>query len=172
MNPKKSALFVIDVQQELFNKSSPIYNAETLFRNINALIDRAHQAGVPVFYVQHSNKKDLVYGSEGWQLHPQLHPVEGDCFVHKLHGDAFEETGLDETLKSRSIDNLVVTGLVTHGCVRATCIGAKKLGYKVVLVEDGHSNYSKKAAQLIKEWNQKLSTGIVELAYTSEIKFE
>jgi len=165
-------LLIIDVQRGLFSKSSPIYNTEALLRNILVLVDRAHHAGVPVFYVQHSNKKDLVYGSESWQLHPQLHPLEADCIIHKQHGNAFEETDLDEELKSRNIGSLVVTGLVTHGCVRATCLGGIELGYRMVLVRDGHSNYSKKAAQIIEEWNQKLSAATVELASTAEIKFE
>jgi nicotinamidase-related amidase len=149
------ALLVIDVQQGLFGKSTPIYRAEELLRNINTLVERAHRAQVPVFYVQHSDHKTLVNGSQDWQLHPHLHPVDGDGIIHKRHGNAFEDTNLDEALKSRNIGKLVITGLVTHGCVRATCIGAKKLGYQVVLVSDGHSSYSKQAAQFIEDWNQK-----------------
>jgi nicotinamidase-related amidase len=67
---------------------------------------------------------------------------------------------------------LVITGLVTHGCVKATCIGAKDLGYKVVLVRDGHSNYRKDAAKIIEEWNQRLGDGGVELLSTHEISFQ
>ena len=67
---------------------------------------------------------------------------------------------------------MVVTGLVTQGCVRATCLGAKKLGYKVILVSDGHSTYHKQAAHLIAEWNQKLSAGTVELQEAREIEFD
>jgi len=42
---------------------------------------------------------------------------------------------------------------------------------RVILVRDGHSNYNKQAANLIEEWNQKLSTEMVELKSTSEIAF-
>jgi nicotinamidase-related amidase len=73
--------------------------------------------------------------------------------------------------RRRDISSLIVTGLVTHGCVRATCLGGIELGYRVILVKDGHSSYSKDAAQLIEEWNQKLSDATVELAATSEIEF-
>jgi nicotinamidase-related amidase len=72
-------------------------------------------------------------------------------------------------LGSRQIQSLVVTGLVTHGCVKATCIGAHELGYKIILVKDGHSNYHRKAREIIDEWNQKLSQGLVELKATQEI---
>ncbi len=166
-----TALLVIDVQQGLFRKSIPIFRANELLVKINTLIDSAHQAGAPVFFVQHSNQKILVYGSDDWQLHPQLQPGPQDCTIHKQHGNAFEETNLQEELKARYIDTLVVTGLVTHGCVKATCLGGKELGYRVILVEDGHSSYSKDAARLIEEWNQKLAQGIVELRSTAEITF-
>jgi nicotinamidase-related amidase len=65
----------------------------------------------------------------------------------------------------------VVTGLVTHGCVKSSCVGAQELGCKVVLVADGHSSYSKHAARLIEEWNEKLSHGIAELQSAQEVKF-
>ena len=37
------------------------------------------------------------------------------------------------------VKKLIITGLLTHGCVKGACLDAKKLGYEVVLVEDGHS---------------------------------
>ncbi len=163
------ALLVIDVQQGLFRKT--LYKADDLLHNINTLIDRAHRGGVPVFFVQHSGAKTLVKGSQDWQLHPQLHLLATDNIVHKQHGNAFEDTVLDQALKSRGVGNVVVAGLVTHGCVRATCIGALELGYRVILVKDGHSSYSKQAARLIEEWNEKLGAMSVELKSTSEIEF-
>jgi nicotinamidase-related amidase len=172
MNQSNSALLVIDVQQGLFRKSAPIHQAEQLLKNINALVDRAHRTRTPVFFLQHSGRNILLQGSDDWKLHPQLHLLDIDCIIPKQHGDAFEETTLKEELSSRNIDSLVIMGLVTQGCVRATCIGAKKLGYKVILVKDGHSNYHKHAAQFIEEWNQKLSAGTVELQSTREIEFD
>jgi nicotinamidase-related amidase len=168
----KTALLVIDVQQGLFKRSTPIYQAEVLLKNINTLVERAHCASTPVFYIQHSNQKILLYGSQDWKIHPALHPLETDGVIHKLHGHAFEETSLKEELDSRDIGKVVVTGLVTQGCVRATCIGAEELGYKVVLASDAHSNYHKQAAKIIEEWNQKLGEKTVELKSTGVIDFD
>jgi nicotinamidase-related amidase len=170
-NPHNTALLVIDVQQGLFKKSTPIYQADVLLENLNLLIDRAHQAGVLVFYIQHSGSKTLVKGSQDWQLHPELQPQKKDIIVHKQHGNAFEDTNLEGLLKSRNCNCLVVTGLLTDGCVRASCLGARKLGYTVILVTDGHSTYGKQADRLIEEWNQKLNAQQVELKSTSEIEF-
>lgn len=165
------ALLVIDVQQGLFRKSTPIYQADALLQNINSLIDRAHRRGAPVFFIQHSDQRTLVKGSDDWQLHLRHQPQAIDFVIHKLHGNAFEGTNLHDALQSRHISSLVITGLVTHGCVRATCIGALELGYRVILVINGHSSYSKDAARLIEEWNQKLSAMKAELMLSSEIKF-
>ena len=170
-HPKDIALLIIDVQQGLFVKSIPIYKAGDLLKNINALVDRAHRAQVPVFYVQHSSGKILVEGSDEWQLHPQLHPLKKDHIIQKHHGSAFQDTTLGEELEARRIKRLVIMGLVTHGCVRVTCEEANKRGYQVTLVSDGHSNFHKHAARVIEEWNRKLSDGIVQLKPTQEIDF-
>ena len=171
MSQNNIALLVIDVQQGLFTKSTPIYKAEELLENINLLVDCAHRDGVPVFYIQHSDGRSLVKGSSDWQLHTQLLPLNIDNIVHKQIDNAFEETSLDKMLKAENISRLVITGLVTHGCIKATCLGARKVGYGVTLVKDGHSSYSKQAAQIIEKWNQKLSEQQVELKSASEIEF-
>lgn len=61
--------------------------------------------------------------------------------------------------------------MVTHGCVKATCIGALELGYHLVLIADGHSNYSKEAADLIINWNQNLREMGAKIRNTPEIDF-
>lgn len=165
------ALLVIDVQTALFERSTPIYKADNLLRNIMTLIQRAREAGAPVLYVQHANEKLLPEGSEGWQLHPQLQTLPPDAIIHKRHGSAFQETQLKKILDARNVGTLVITGLVTHGCVRATCQDALKQGYTVILVEDAHSSYSKDAARLIEEWNGKLRAAGATVLPTEEVDF-
>jgi nicotinamidase-related amidase len=167
----RTALLVVDVQQGQFDKPTPVYKAEDLVKNIRSLVDRAHQAGIPVFYIQHADHSALIEGSAGWQIHPQLRPRETDHIVHKHHGNSFEDTTLKAALDQYKINTVVVTGLVTHGCVRATCIGAQKLGYKVILVGDAHSSFRKDADQLIQEWNQELSSANIRLATTKTLDF-
>ncbi|NLC14321.1 MAG: isochorismatase family protein [Chloroflexi bacterium] len=77
-----SALLVIDVQREQFDKSTPVYKADELLQNITSLISKARLEGVPVFFVQHSTDSYLKYGSEGWQLHPQIQPIAGEPTIH------------------------------------------------------------------------------------------
>jgi len=169
--PFDVALLVIDVQQGLFEKKTPVYNADQLLRNICLLIDRARQNNVPVIFMQHANENTLLHGSDPWRLHPDIQALENDPIIEKRHGSAFKETLLQHELDERQIRHLIVTGLVTHGCIRATCFDALRLGYKVTLVKDGHSNYHKQAKRIIGEWNQRFSQMAIQLKSAQDIDF-
>ena len=150
------ALLVIDVQQGLFGRPTPICKAQALLDNLQALIDYARRQGALVVFVQHSNDSLLRKDSPPWQLHPTLQPEAEDLHIYKQHGSSFEKTELGAELNSRGIRKLAICGLVTHGCVKAGCLDALKLGYQTTLISDEHSSYSKDAAKLIGEWNTKL----------------
>lgn len=171
-----TALLVIDVQLGLFQKSTPVYHAQATLANINSLIARARLAGAPVVYVQHSNDSFLKKDTPGWQLHPDLlAPGFEDLRIYKSHASSFEKTALEQELEARHIGRLVLTGLVTHGCVKAACLDACQRGYRVTLAADGHSSFSKDAAALINEWNDKLQQvgaqvfPAIEIAFAPEI---
>lgn len=180
MKPKTSlkprgdgmALLVIDVQLGLFQKSTPIYRANALLANINKLIECARLAGVSVIYAQHCNDSFLKKDTPGWQLHPELLPPSVDELrIYKRHGSSFKDTPLEQELLTRRVGALTVTGLVTQGCVRSACLDASAMGYRTILVADGHSNFSKDAARLIDEWNVRLQQAGVQVIPATEIDF-
>jgi nicotinamidase-related amidase len=170
LDPNSTVLLVVDLQQALFERSSPIYRANELLETISDLVARAHTAGVLVVYIRHCNKM-LAPGSTGWRLHPTLRPAAGDLLIEKKHGDAFQDTPLGAELKARSVTTVLVTGLVTHGCVRATCLGGAERGYTVILVADAHSSYSRDAVRLIEAWNEKLSKSIAGVLPAANLDF-
>ncbi|MGV8084510.1 MAG: cysteine hydrolase family protein [Coriobacteriia bacterium] len=165
-----SSLLVVDVQRALFERPIPIYKGDELLDTLCELVDRAHKAGAIVVFIQHCNKM-MPHGSDAWQLHPRLRPEDGDLLVEKTHGDAFEGTRLDDELRARGVSSVVVTGLVTHGCVTATCRGGKYRGYSVTLVSDGHSNYNRKAPDLISECNTTLGEELTAVVPAHEVSF-
>jgi len=167
----KAALLVIDVQSGMFEKSTPVYRGDQLMDNIVLLINKFRGAGMPVIYIQHSDERFLVNNLSAWQLHPRLQTLTPDCTVHKLQSNAFEGTDLTEILKARGVENLVICGLVTHGCVKASTLGALERGYKVTLVSDGHSSFSKDAADLIEKWNTQLESKGSQLNTAAQIAF-
>jgi len=165
-----AALLVIDLQQGLFRRSTPVFAEDSLVRTISGLVDAARAAAVPVVIVQHSNKM-LVAGTSSWKLHPSLRPRDEDVRLHKTRGDAFEATDLDALLTARSVGTVYVTGLVSEGCVRATCLGGVKRGYHVVLVSDAHSSFHRDAAKRVREWNDRLAAELDGVMPAAEVDF-
>jgi len=169
--PGKTALLVIDVQRALFTRPNPIYKANQLIEAINLIVDRSHLFGVKVIYVQHANQSFLKEGTEGWQFHPGLTCGEGDSKIQKKQGNAFLDTTLQSELEVRGIQNLLITGLVTQGCIKATSLGGLERGYRIFLVEDGHSNYNQEAASVIEKCQKELELAGVEIVSVDGIVF-
>ncbi len=167
--PQRTALLVIDVQQAMFTKSAPVYQSEMLLANILSLTSKAREAGAPVVWVQHSDARDLIPGTPGWQLHPDLIPEAQDLKLMKEKGNAFENTKLKQLLAERGVGSVVICGMVTHGCVKNTCLGALAEGYQVTLAGDAHSSYSQDAAALIEKWNAALAEAGVRVVKSAAI---
>jgi nicotinamidase-related amidase len=130
-----TALLVIDVQNDIL---AAAVGRDEVIANIGGLLATARSEGVPVIWVQHSGD-GLPLGSEGWQFVPELPRHDGELVVHKVYGDAFEATGLEEILAGREVGRLVVAGAQSDACIRATIHGALVRGYDVTLVSDAHT---------------------------------
>lgn len=171
INPKQTALLVIDVQRALFTRPNPVFNAYKIIEVINALVDRAHLYGAKVVYIQHSNKTILQKGSDGWKLHPDIKPDSKDLLIEKEQGNSFIGTTLQGFMEARGIENLLITGLVTNQCVRATALGGLELGYHVFLVQGSHSNVDKNPEALIERTEKELEEAGVFLVTPGQIDF-
>ncbi|MGH9192972.1 MAG: isochorismatase family protein, partial [Acidimicrobiales bacterium] len=92
-----------------------------------------------------------VHGTWGAELHPRLTVVNGERIRVGVGGEdgysgftvadpvtgATERTALDDLLRQRGVERVVVLGLATDYCVRATALDAVTLGYDTTLVVDG-----------------------------------
>ncbi|MEJ7832975.1 MAG: cysteine hydrolase family protein [Nocardioides sp.] len=130
-----TALMVIDVQQGVVAEA---HQRDAVIANIGTLVDRARDEGVPIVWVQHSDK-ELERGSDAWHYVPELARRESEPLVHKSFGDSFEGTDLEEALATAGVGRLVVTGAQTDACIRSTIHGAFSRGYDVTLVADAHT---------------------------------
>src|ERR1700709_557129 len=105
----KTALMVIDVQKGVVGGA---HERDAVIANIASLVDKARAADVPVVWVQHSDE-EMPQGSDGWEYGPGLPRDEAEALVHKVHGDSFEGTDLEEVLGKAGVGHLVVTGAQT-----------------------------------------------------------
>jgi nicotinamidase-related amidase len=136
-----SALMVIDVQNGVVAEA---HERDAVVANINTLVAKAREEGVPVVWVQHSDE-GLLKGSNDWEYVPELVRQETEPLIPKTFGDSFEATDLEQVLAQGGVGRLVVTGAETDACIRSTIHGAFTRGYDVTLVGDAHTTGDKSA---------------------------
>jgi len=159
VDPKKSALIIIDVQNDYARENGKLLFPE-MVNNLKKVIDEARRVGVLVIYIQdtlllgrfsdspawvrhymlgekkndpESISTDAIEGSMGHQIIDELKPLPTELVVKKYRSSAFVGTSLDLLLRSNSIRNFIATGLVTYGCVESTCRDASNEYFVVVL---------------------------------------
>jgi nicotinamidase-related amidase len=71
----------------------------------------------------------------------ELYPKPGEPIVEKFGYGAFHDTNLDDLLKEREVESVLVTGTVTQICVEETARESSKRGYRTTIISDAVSSY-------------------------------
>jgi nicotinamidase-related amidase len=135
LEPHRTALLLIDLMPRIIAlPTAPLTGPEVLERCV-ALAKATRAAGGLVVHVRVERPGSGVQ-PEGTELAPELDPQPGDVEIVKRTVGAFHDTGLDEVLRSRDIDTVVLGGIATNFGVESTGRAADEHGYKVVYVTD------------------------------------
>jgi len=83
----------------------------------------------------------LIRGEEGHDIVDELAPAPDEPVIDKPGKGAFYATGLDDLLRERGIESLVVTGVTTEVCVHTTVREANDRGYECLVLADCVGSY-------------------------------
>ncbi|SNY21649.1 Nicotinamidase-related amidase [Pseudomonas sp. LAMO17WK12:I6] len=135
----KSALVVIDFQNEYFSGRMPIPDGAAALAKTRELITFADSHKIPVYHVQHvAPAGSPVFAIDGQtvKFHPDMQPRPQDVVLQKSTVSVFASTDLDQQLKKAGIQTLIISGLMTHACVAGAARDAAPLGYNVIVASD------------------------------------
>ena len=164
VNPCHTAVVAIDIQNDFCHldghfarAGKPVAHMADAVGRMVKFIQRAQALDVPVAFLRqvtlpHGNSDSPAWlrfktrdgkspeytlpGSFGWQFVDGLAPRDSDYVIEKFRPDGFIGTHLDQVLRARSIETLVMLGTTTEGCVESTVRAASYRDYYVVVLSD------------------------------------
>ena len=160
---EKSALLVIDLQQEDFremredNLNDPAWDC---IRNAKRVLDVFRAKKLPVIQIKEVHRPDMVDfgreldGSEGihciedspYTDYAKLtYPIQGEYLISKRRYSAFFGTDLEILLKGLHVDTLYLIGGLTDVCIHYTAVDAHQHDYHIKVVTDAVAGSSTEA---------------------------
>jgi isochorismate hydrolase len=154
LEPKKSALLIIDMQRYFLEDSSHAFipSAEAICAGIKKLIGYYRRMTLPLFFTRHVNTdtnaamlhtwwQDVIKNGPASEITPEL-DVAKSTVITKHQYDAFYQTPLEEMLRKKGITQLVLCGVMTHLCCETTARSAFVRGFEVFFTVDGTATYN------------------------------
>jgi nicotinamidase-related amidase len=151
ITPAKTALLVMDYQHGTLGR---LPGADALLTRAQETIELLRSHGVTIGYV----RVGFAYGERpggrmgalitpeilpmlhadapATQIHDRVAPRDGDIVVRKVRVGPFGTTDLDEQLRAKGIDTLVLAGLSTFGVVLSAVRDGHDRDYRLIVVSD------------------------------------
>lgn len=159
INPAKTAILVIDVQNDFCSKEGfPVKNwghdvshMDSIVENIKNFLGQAYISGVDILYTQLIYDKEKMPESlvkklgdvvgkfaapNSWGIDfYKINPPKDKIFV-KYCFNGFTNSNLLNYLRDRGIENLIFVGFNSNICVESTARSALDLGFNIILLKD------------------------------------
>ncbi len=153
----KTALIIVDVQKDFCPGGAlAVEEGDRVVEPANRLIHLFDEQALPLYFTRDWHPANhcsfaanggpwpphCVAGTPGAQFHDELLVPESATIISKataVDRDAysgFEGTGLEQQLKAKGIESVIVAGLTTDYCVKNTALDAHRLGFDVLVAID------------------------------------
>jgi nicotinamidase-related amidase len=167
----KVALLILDMQNYFLDTGSHAFtpSAPAIVPNINKLVDLANDHDMPVIFTRHVNDtenagmmgrwwQDMVAeGSRESQIVGTIGNYEGKRgrgekekggqgewrIITKHQYDAFYGTDLEEYLRSKGIEQVIISGVLANLCCETTARSAFVRGFGVLFPVDATAAYNR-----------------------------
>jgi ureidoacrylate peracid hydrolase len=167
LNPAKTALVVVDMQNGFMVPElghAPCKTAHEIVPNINRLAEAVRATGGTVIWIQTAytdetltswstlygmmlpkgrerRKFSLSPANKGYEIFPDLKIDKTDLIVEKDRYSAFIQgsSNIEEMLRGRGLDTVLITGTVTNVCCESTARDAMMRNFKTVIITDGNA---------------------------------
>lgn len=165
-----TAVLVIDMQNGFLHREGSLAragmglpDAERVVRVTQALLAAARASGLPVLYTRHViseggpemsprwraaaapafavEPRMLSHGSWDAQIVDRLAPAAGEVVVDKNRYDAFLYTDIEDILRGRGVERLLVAGVLTNVCVESTVRSGLERRFDVAVAGDATAAY-------------------------------
>jgi nicotinamidase-related amidase len=154
LDPGRTALLVMDYQPGILGR---LEDSEALVARAQAAIAAARAAGATVGYVRVAftdadfaampdeapmarvkarPREEMHADSPATQVDERVAPAKGDIVVRKTRVGPFLTTDLDQQLRARGVDTLLLAGISTSGVVLSTVRDAHDRDYRLYVLAD------------------------------------
>jgi nicotinamidase-related amidase len=141
-----ATLLLIDVQTGLDSPDLGKRNNPQAEQNIARLLAKWRKKDWPIVHVRHDSiepQSKLRPDSPGNTIKTEAKPLADEIVFGKSGNSAFIGSGLEQYLREREVDKLVVVGLTTDHCVSTSVRMAENLGFDVTVVVDATATFER-----------------------------
>lgn len=154
LDPRRTALLVMDFQPGILDR---LPDADALLERAADAIGQVRRAGGHIGYVRvafadadyeaipATSRMGATVAAAGRALHAdapatavhqRIAPEPGDITVRKTRVGAFSTTDLDDQLRARQVDTLILAGISTSGVILSTVRDAHDRDYRLFVLAD------------------------------------
>lgn len=164
LDMSRVAHVIVDLQNGFCQEGAPVEVPVTreIFGTVNSVSEAVRQAGGTNVFLRYTtdanepqpwnvwfdtytsqDQTKIMFdafsrGAHHWQLCPEVDVTPDDLVIDKTRFSAMipGTCQMDEVLKARGIDTLIISGTLTNCCCESTARDALQMGYKVIFLTD------------------------------------